>query len=132
VVAIANADICFDDTLRLLEGRDLSNSLLCLSRWDEQADGTLVFYEQPWSQDAWIFEAPVRPFDAAFHLGLPGCDNRIAGGAVAVGIAVSNPSRSVVAHHLHNSGTRSYSASDRIRGVVREVPAETLAPARTW
>jgi len=128
-VAIANADIFFDDTLGLLAGRDLFNQLLCLSRWDEREDGSPIFYDQPWRQDAWIFEAPLRPFDAAFHLGLPGCDNRIAAEAAAVGIAVSNPSRSIIAHHLHCSGTRNYNESKRIGGLVCGVPAEPLPPA---
>src|SRR5207249_5485151 len=39
-VVIANADIFFDETLGRLHGYDLTGKLLCLSRWDVQADGS--------------------------------------------------------------------------------------------
>ena len=73
-VIAANADIFFDDSLALLEGCDLRGKLLCLSRWDVQADGSASFFEHPASQDAWIFRAPVRGFPCDFPLGVPGCE----------------------------------------------------------
>src|SRR5215471_10540054 len=56
-VALANADIYFDDSLGALDGYDLGGRLLCLSRWDVLTDGSLRFFEHPMSQDVWIFEA---------------------------------------------------------------------------
>jgi hypothetical protein len=38
-VIIANADIFFDETLGLLEEEALAGKMLCLSRWDQAADG---------------------------------------------------------------------------------------------
>ena len=66
-VIIANADIFFDESLALLDGYDLQGKLLCLSRWDVQADGSASFFEHPASQDAWIFRAPVPDSPVAFH-----------------------------------------------------------------
>src|SRR4029453_14292311 len=43
-VVIANADIYFDHTLTLLDAYDLTDQLVCLSRWDVQPDGTAQFF----------------------------------------------------------------------------------------
>ena len=53
---VANADIFFDETLALLEEEPLAGRMLCLSRWDQAADGTFRHFVWPDSQDAWIFE----------------------------------------------------------------------------
>lgn len=123
---IANADIYFDTTLNLLDGVELANRLLCLSRWDVQPDGTSVFFDHPSSQDAWIFETPLPRFACRFHLGLPGCDNRLAWEAAAVGIELSNPSRTIRAHHLHLSHVHHAGERDRLHGPTRDVPAGHL------
>ena len=114
-VVIANADMYFDDTLRRLEEYDLSGKLLCLSRWDVQKDGTTCFFDHPCSQDVWIFRAPIIDFFSDFHLGVLGCDNRLAWEAKQAGLEISNPSRSVHANHLHLSAIRRYKTSDRLQ-----------------
>jgi hypothetical protein len=115
LVIIANADIFFDETLNLLTEASVHGRLLCLSRWDETPDGP-VHYDQPNSQDAWIFETPIPKIACDFPLGMPGCDNRLAYEAQTAGITVCNPSRSIRARHLHNSGIRSYTQHDRLVG----------------
>jgi hypothetical protein len=92
-VAIANADIYFDASLARLEAVDLSETLLCVSRWDIHRDGTVSLFEHGESQDAWIFDSPIRKFLCDFPLGVPGCDNRLAWEAGAAGLAVHNPAR---------------------------------------
>jgi hypothetical protein len=131
-VIIANADIFFDHTLSRLEGYELSGQLLTLSRWDVQADGTAGLFDFPASQDAWIFQAPIAPFFCDFHLGVPGCDNRLAWEADRAGLAVSNPSRSLRAHHLHLSGVRRYTERERLSGPTRAVPATFLGTPWLW
>jgi hypothetical protein len=128
-VIIANADIFFDETLALLADAPLERAMLCLSRWDESADGAPRHFDRPDSQDAWVFEAPVAPVAADFCLGVPGCDNRLAWEAERAGLAVTNPSRSVRARHLHRSAVRRYTPRDRLHGPVRLVPASFLAPS---
>ena len=132
-VVVANADIYFDDTLALLDGLDLAGRFLCLSRWDVQPDGSSRLLDHSYSQDAWIFQTPIREPECDFHLGIPACDNRVAFEAESAGLVVSNPSRSIRAHHLHLSPIHHYTANQRVAGPVRGVPAvflETPSGAR--
>lgn len=123
---IANADIYFDHTLARLDGVELAGRLACLSRWDVLGDGSLRLFDHPSSQDAWIFAAPVPPIACDFHLGLLGCDNRLAWEAQAAGLAVFNPGRSVRACHLHRSLVRRYTEQQRLRGPALSIAATTL------
>jgi FkbM family methyltransferase len=125
-VLIANADIFFDHTLSRLEKYDLRGKVLCLSRWDVQPNGSAVFFDHPASQDAWIFQTPVPKFSCAFHLGVPGCDNRLAFEAAQAGLTISNPSRSIRAQHLHLSGVRRYVEEQRYVGPTSSLPAGFL------
>lgn len=132
-VILANADIYFDHTLARLDGYDLSGRLLCLSRWDLHRDGSWRLYDFESSQDAWIFEAPVPDIACDFHLGLLGCDNRLAWEAERAGLVLSNPSRSIRAYHLHSSGVRRYTERQRLHGATRGVPPvhlDAAAPPR--
>ncbi len=128
-ILLANSDIFFDSSLDLLRSRDLCGQLLCLSRWDIQPDGCSMFFENPSSQDAWIFDAPIRRFRSDFHLGLPGCDNRLAWEAKQVGLSLANPGRSVRANHLHLIRIHRYSATDRLAGPGLELAAFRLSTA---
>lgn len=128
-VVVANADIYFGDDLARLDAVDLSGKLLCLSRWDVQRDRSARFFEHGESQDAWIFDAPLAAFPCDFHLGVPGCDNRLAWEAAHAGLVVENPARSLRAYHLHLSGVRRYKERHRIGGNVLSVPAGFLGPA---
>lgn len=126
-VVIANADICFDESLRRLEGVDLAGRMLALSRWDLEHDGGLRLFAAPYSQDAWIFRAPLPAgIDASWCLGVPGCDSRLAAEAERVGLLVSNPAFDVRAVHLHQSAVRRYTARDRLAGAHRYVPLGSL------
>jgi FkbM family methyltransferase len=121
-VIIANADIFFDHTLARLDGYNLSDKLLSLSRWDVQPDGSLIFFDHPSSQDAWIFQTPIRDFPCDFYLGVPGCDNRLAWEAEHAGLAIANPGRSIMAQHLHLSGIHRYSERERYSGPTKSLP----------
>ena len=125
-VIAANADIFFDDSLALLDGYDLEDRLLCLSRWDVHADGSASLFEHPASQDAWIFQAPVRGFSCGFPLGVPGCENRLAWEAQRAGLKLSNPGRSIKANHLHLSQVWNYTERQRVSGATETVPATFL------
>lgn len=129
-VIVANADIFFDHTLACLDGYDLSGKLLCLSRWDVQPDGSAHFFDHPASQDAWIFQAPIPDLPCDFHLGVPGCDNRLVWEAEHAGLALYNPSRSLRAYHLHLSGVRRYRERQRLAGPTKAIPAGFLRAPR--
>jgi len=128
-VVVANADIFFGGDLARLAVLDLRDTFLCVSRWDVQRDGSTRFFEHGESQDAWIFDTPIRRFPCAFPLGVPGCDNRLAWEAARAGLRVENPGRSLRAYHLHLSGVRRYGHVHRIHGDVLSVPAAFLGPA---
>ena len=128
-VIIANADIYFDDSLALLASIDLRHTLLCLSRWDVCADGSAHLFEYAYSQDAWIFRSPIRSIQCDFCLGTPGCDNRLAWEAQAVGLKVVNPSRSIRAYHLHGSGLRREQRP--LTGPFLAVPPSSLGEERS-
>jgi hypothetical protein len=127
-VIVANADIYFGRDLARLDFYDLAGELLCLSRWDIGRDGSASFFEHGESQDAWIFDAPLPEIACDFHLGLPGCDNRLAWEAAHAGLELDNPARSLRAYHLHLSHVRRYREEDRVRGNTRSVPAGYLGP----
>jgi hypothetical protein len=103
-----------------------------LSRWDLQPDGTAVYFDSAHSQDAWIFQPPIREFKCDWPLGIPGCDNRLTWEAARAGIEVLNPSRSIRAHHLHLSGVRNYTERQRLPGPVLPVPGTHLGTPWLW
>ena len=127
-VILANADIYFGADLARLARYDLTGKLLCVSRWDVHADGSASFFEHGESQDAWVFDAPLPQIACDFHLGLPGCDNRLAWEAAHAGLELENPARSLRAYHLHTSHVRRYREEHRIRGNTRSVHAGYLGP----
>lgn len=131
-VIIANSDIYFDQSLKRIGRYDLGGQLLCLSRWDVQTDGSSRLFEFASSQDAWIFAAPIREFRCDWHLGMPGCENRLAYEAERAGLRVSNPSRSVRAHHLHLSRVIHYRASDRVHGPGLSIEPAFLGVPSLW
>lgn len=123
---IANADIYFDHTLARLNNYSLKGKLLCLSRWDVQANGSASFFEHPSSQDAWIFESPIKKFKCDFQMGLLGCDNRLAWEADQAGLELSNPGRTIRANHLHLSHVRNYTERQRLHGQSKSIDASYL------
>jgi hypothetical protein len=129
-VVIANADIYFDHKLARLTDYELTGRLLCLSRWDVQPDGSAQFFDHPASQDAWVFQSPICEFPCDFPMGVPACDNRLAWEADHAGLALTNPSRSIPAYHLHLSLARHH--SQRLRGPTKGVPASFLETPWLW
>ena len=102
---LSNADIYFDESLRLVELKNLAGTLYALTRHDVQPDGAMKLVAESFahgSQDAWIFTTPVdliRMY-TKFRLGIPGCDNRIAYEFLRHGLVVTNPAISIKCIHL--------------------------------
>jgi hypothetical protein len=109
-IIVSNADIFFNETLTLLEPCDLHNKFLALTRWDVRSSGDLIeFYPLGFSQDVWIFQTPLPPFENdAIKMGILGCDPAIAYQAQHSGLMLSNPSLSIQCCHLHRSQIRNY------------------------
>lgn len=131
-IIVCNGDIYFNDTLQYLIDYDLTGKFLALTRWEEWSDGSISPYhrgqkgrrrfgrETRDSQDAWIFQTPLRTFvKDDIRMGLPLCDCRIAYHAKEVGLHVFNPCRTIQCIHVHRSGNRSYTHQD-LRKVCNE------------
>ena len=116
---VANTDIYFTSEIESIFSVNFTNRrVLCLSRWDVQADGTAKLYPQPESQDTWIFKGkpPGNFNNINFHFGKPGCDNRFAFEILHSGLTPFNPCKSVKTYHLHLSNVRSYTQKDFLKG----------------
>lgn len=139
-IIVANADIFFNETLQELEGYDLSNKFLALTRWNVRRDGSVELFKQfnkqgkfnpetsYYSQDVWIFKAPLRRLNDQYtiKLGTWNCDSRIAFEAMQKGLVVINPCLTIKACHLHLSNVRHYQAVEIKRKYLRPVPWVTL------
>ena len=112
VCIIANGDIIFNESLDQIRMIDLDSSFVALSRWEinlENGIETYSLFDNPHSQDCWIFKSPVVPSESMdFHLGIPGCDNRIARIMHNHGLEVINPSQTIQTIHFHSSKIRNY------------------------
>lgn len=120
VVVVANADILFNETIRLGE-QVKEREVFALSRWD----GGKVF-DEPYSQDVWIVRTPVPEIPADFTMGMPGCDSRLAQIFHELGYVVRNPALSIRCDHIHDSGVHSYTKGMQLPGRYRPVPIEGI------
>ena len=120
ICIVANGDIIFTESLDRLRGIDIDPFFITLSRWemDREAGGNQCYlFDNPASQDSWIFKAPIQTSNAMdFHMGVPGCDNRIARIMHDQGLNVINPSKSIRTIHFHHSQIRTYTHRDLVEG----------------
>ncbi len=112
---ICNSDIFFDDTISLTPKMD-HNDAYALCRWDYSPPSSIKFYDKVFSQDTWIFRGPIKKIIGNFHLGKPGCDNRVAHEIKTSGYRISNPSLTIKTYHFHTSKIRDYKPKDRVPG----------------
>ncbi|CAM9618058.1 unnamed protein product [Sphacelaria rigidula] len=123
VVALANSDIFFDQSLARLGDPatlDMTSRVFALGTWQSTLtvdqggaimDATVggvnaTFLPRVDSQDAWIFRSPLKESVlalAGFEMGRPRCDGRLARVFMDAGYVVTNPALSIVAHHLHSA-----------------------------
>jgi hypothetical protein len=106
-VAVANADIYFDDTLELLRHVSLDEAILALTRWNVLADGTaqlLVLadgFPNYFSADTWIFNTPLElDFYCEYELGTMFCDSFLNGRLFESSLSVVNPCLELKTYHL--------------------------------
>ncbi len=118
-ILLSNADIYFNDTLNALNGYDVTNKFLALTRWNVLENSSLELFKQYksdgsfddaasfLSQDVWIFKTPIRQFaNPHFRLGTWACDGYIAYQAYLSGLEVLNPCLTIQCCHLHLSQVR--------------------------
>lgn len=123
IVVIANADIFLDDSWRLIWSVSMRDMFLSLLRWDEPEspnDKPVLFGPRSDSQDTWAIlsnSVKDRKWDwdtLDIPFGQNGCDNAINYEMLRNRMLVSNPCMSLVTHHLHNSGFRTYAPANII------------------
>ena len=114
---IANNDIYFDESIKKAD-RILDGECYALTRYN--MDGK---FETDWggSQDVWIFKDPIK-VKGDFHLGILGCDNRIAYEIDKAGYFVTNPAKTIKTHHNHSSDYRTYSQTEKIKPPYKIIP----------
>lgn len=132
IVVIANNDIYFDDSIKLLDTYDMTNKCFSLLRYDVQynkKDSKIFEYydhelargygekgARADAQDSWIFKTPISiPDKCDFYFGILGCDNHITYLLRKQGYIVSNPALDIKSYHLHLTGIRNYDQNKRIR-----------------
>lgn len=106
---LSNTDIYFNTSLQQLKSFRWNNVALCLSHQEALlAD----------SQDTWAWQGPMRNItpESSFCLGFPGCENRLANILHKSGYKPHNPSKSIIAMHMHKSMIRHYTHDMRIYG----------------
>lgn len=106
---IANSDIYFDESLKELGSMISGRFCIALSRYDVKPDSEPVLHNEKFSQDTWIFCGKVKPVKfGSFHLGVPGCDNRIAWELNRTGYILKNPASKIKTYHYHPSDLHTY------------------------
>lgn len=97
--AFSNADVHFDFTLGHLDGADLGEAMLTMTR----VDWTAKLDYLP-ANDAWIF-ARAPKVKADFFLGYDWCDFGFTELLSNAGYTVLNPSHSIRLYHIHREPT---------------------------
>lgn len=129
---IANTDIAFDESIRILSEFPFENRLcLALSRWDLLDGNKAELFEHGDSQDAWIFRGKIQNLLGAFPLGVVDCDNKIAWELEQAGYRVINPCYAVRTFHHHQCGYRSYEVKPAPDFGIRP-PFRYVEPDNYW
>lgn len=129
IVALANSDIYFDNSLLNLWKISLDDRCLALLRYEHSPEGTAharIFGPRADSQDTWILNSNSIKSRAAtkwtdetytqfnYLLGTPGCDNSFTTDMVKERFVVVNPAGSIKSYHIHSSKIRSYTSKDLV------------------
>jgi hypothetical protein len=120
IVIFANSDIYLDETWRNLWTFNMNDTFLSLLRWDDGPVGSppTLFGPRADSQDTWAVAADsvkARTWNWAsldIPFGKGGCDNAINVEMLRQKFVVANPALTLVTHHVHQSGYRTYNPQD--------------------
>lgn len=114
ITILCNSDIYFDDTLELIHDVfTVSNTFMCLTRYERIKNNITMYPEPKWSQDTWAFCTDTHVDKSLINkldipLGVPRCDNKLAYLATIYGFKVVNPVNFIVSTHVHETQLRSY------------------------
>tara|TARA_B110000046_G_C13019699_1_gene410441 strand:- start:167 stop:3526 length:3360 start_codon:yes stop_codon:yes gene_type:complete len=108
---VSNADIAFDDTIKLVQSTDLDDVFLVLSRKEcvpkSHTDDGLIMNQfgisNTFSADVWIYKAPLKyDFKADFPIGSFHCDSYMNFYIGKSDYRLYNPCLSVNCFHIHD------------------------------
>jgi hypothetical protein len=128
MLAVANADVAFDESLATLNQLNLRATIVAVSRWDVRDGGygpALVRYENGTpnilSSDAWVTATPFAPdFPLDYRIGTMQCDSFLHSQIERSGrYTVVNPCFDVKIFHLHDE--RFNSSAEKQRRDQREI-----------
>ncbi len=133
--ALVNSDIYFDDSIYNIWNVQMENRCLALLRYDVSLDYAMkkegasepqIFTvngrPRTDSQDTWIFRVDDLVAhkqqeswnELTFTLGVPGCDNTIAGELMRRRWATVNPALTIKTMHVHEEPVRHYNRSQLV------------------
>ena len=141
LVAFANADIYFNESLRSIWSVNLQDIFVALLRWEEGTPHTL-FGPRNDSQDSWLIHSNsvlTKSWNlSAFNIpfGKAGCDNAILVEFLRNKFKIVNPAMNIQTIHVHKSEIRTYDKTDIVdRSVymfVEPTGIHELHPLLTW
>lgn len=108
---LANSDIIFDETIKLVQNIQ-SNFFYCLTRYEDNKlfwiknEDDLFSLRFTYSQDAWVWTGKSKFIESNFYMGQPGCDNKLAYDAAHLRYILINPCFDIKIHHNHKSNVR--------------------------
>lgn len=113
---VANTDIAFDETARLLPDICRDGRIIALTAWDSAASPKMLGHAFPelgrffsGTQDSWAFIAGgLDGLDSDIPLNTVGCENLLLGRAVRAGFEVLDPAMDVKTWHHHESLIRNH------------------------
>ncbi len=107
VVMIANADIYFDQTLKLFNNYKWNNKFLALTRYEHYKNSTWKRHRN--SFDVWIYHTSLlnKYPTQELQLGLPAHDVRFVYQMKKMGAIISNPSLSIKTWHIDSTSPKS-------------------------
>lgn len=116
---IANADIYFDETIKLAE-HIKESQVYALTRHEEIENQQIISFRfrnggmlEMHTQDAWIFRGVPPLLSENVIFGIPGCDNKLAW-HLNFNYELLNPCYSINAIHVHEDEKRSYNPHNGI------------------
>ena len=113
-----NADIYFDESIRKVpEYLKKPNSIVCLSRHEDEMDSIIPHKNPQWSQDLWAVNLDHENNlqfmgELEVRTGRYRCDNKIAYVFSVNGWDIYNPHDEIKCYHRHNSKVRNYDKLD--------------------
>lgn len=107
ICVVANTDIVFDETMKLLPSVTRKNRIVALTRWESPLSPRMIghytremFFSG--SQDSWAFEAgSIASLELDIPTGEQGCEQALLGWAVSAGIEIVSPSIDIKTWHVH-------------------------------